>query len=128
MTELKQYYRNIEKKLTPGSHKKRFLHELRTSVDAWLEENPNADFHAVQQRFGTPERIAAEYAGEADTQEIAKKYKLRKWTVSIVAGAAVLALLMWLIAIVLAYINAADDAGGYIETSPIIEEILEENT
>lgn len=126
MTELKQYYRSIEKKLPAGSHKKRFMQELKASVGDWLEQNPNADLNAVQARFGTPERIAADYAGEMDTQEIIKKCKLRKWIISIVAGATALALAFWLTALIAAYIDSAKDVNGYIETSPITEEFWEE--
>lgn len=128
MTGLKQYYRSIEKRLPASSHKKRFIQELQASVDAWLEQNPSADFGTVQERFGTPEKIAADYSGEIDTQEVMKKYKLRKWIISIIAGAAALALVIWLVFLITASIDAAKDADGYVETSPIIEEILEEHT
>lgn len=127
MTELKQYYRSIEKRLPAGSHKKRFIQELQASVDAWLDQNPSADFGTVQERFGTPEKIAADYSGEIDTQEVMKKFKLRKWIISIIAGVAALALVIWLVVAIVAYINFHDSKNGYIETSPITEEILEEN-
>lgn len=124
MKELKQYYNQIQKKLPcTHSYRKRFVQDLQASVDSYLNENPNADFAAIEEHFGSPEQITSAYAMEMDTSEVVKKYKLRKWIISVVAGAAALVVLMWLGAVMRASVEFSQNhGGGYVETSPIIVE------
>lgn len=129
MTDLKQYYRQIQRALPcNGNYKKRLIRELKESVDSYLKEHPDADIKAVETRFGSPEQIAAACSTEMDTSEIVNNYRLRKWIITIVAAAAAVALALWITALITASMDAADDAGGYIETGSVVieeEEVYE---
>lgn len=55
MKELKKYYRQISSWLPCGGKlKKEIMARLRSTVEAYLLENPTADFDALQVHFGTP--------------------------------------------------------------------------
>lgn len=123
MTGLNQYYKQIQRKLPCSiTYKKRLIHELRGSVDSYLKEHPNADISAIEMHFGTPEQISTAYSSEMGTSDIIKKYRTRKHLITIVASVMAAALVFWLIALIIASIDAADDARGYIETGSVIIE------
>lgn len=125
--ELKTYYRHIWGCL-PGSGKikKQIMDSLRQSVNAYLEENPGADFKEVKAHFGTPQQIAAAYVEEMDTSEVMKKLRIRKTVVGIVCTAAALALLMWGIGLIIALVKEINAADGYYDVGPIVEIEVEE--
>ena len=50
---------------------------FKFSVEAYLEEHPDADLVALEERFGTVARIAKDFAGGYSDDYI-KSYKLRK--------------------------------------------------
>ena len=103
--------------------------EIRTAVEKamqecfgdYLEENPKADMAAVQSHFGTPNSIAASYVEQMDTEEVIKKFDIKKTVIGIVCGALVLSLLMWGAGLLIALIDGHDSESGYIETH-IVEE------
>lgn len=120
--EIRDYYRQIERCL-PGSAKakKRIMDSIRQSVGSYLEENPKADMAGVQSHFGTPNSIAASYVEQMDTEEVIKKFDIKKTVIGIVCGALVLSLLMWGAGLLIALIDGHNSESGYIETY-IVEE------
>ena len=112
--QLKKYYRSIRRCLScPGKMKNRILDNIRQSVSAYLEENPTADFAAVQQHFGTPQQIAAACIEEMTAPEIVKNFKVKKTVITIVCTAVALALLMWGITLGIALIENYNSAHGF---------------
>lgn len=123
MTELKQYYKQIQKTL-PCTHtyKKRLIQELKESVDSYLKEHPDTDMRAIENRFGTAEQIVASYAMEMDAVDIVKNHRMRKRIITVAVAVITVALVLWLVALIVASIDAADDERGYLETGIIVEE------
>lgn len=114
-TALKRYYRNIRKDL-PCSYKmkKRIMQQIRESVDQFLEQNPDADFDAVQLHFGEPQTIALSYIEDQDAPELLRRMRIRKKVLAIVAGTMALVLAVWMVAMVWAVINEQQTTGGHV--------------
>ncbi len=118
--ELNQYYRAIRRCLPCScKQKQQIMDRIRQSISSYMEEIPLADFSAVQAHFGTPQQIAHAYIEEMRTEEIAEKFNRKKSIATIVSVAVGLSFLMWGIALVLAYIDSHNSAGGYIVTTPV---------
>ena len=114
-TALKRYYRNIRKDL-PCSYKmkKRIMQQIRESVDQFLEQNPDADFDAVQLHFGEPQTIALSYIEDQDAPELLRRMRIRKKVLAIVAGTMALVLAVWMVAMAWAVINEQQTTGGHV--------------
>lgn len=122
MKELKQYYRDIAKKLPVGRKKKQqILLAITQSVEDYLAAHPLADFQAVQAHFGSPQEIAAAYIENMTTPEILKKFRFRKTVLSILCATAATALLLWGVVVGVALINEITSSGGYGVVDPIEE-------
>ena len=126
-TELKKYYRDISKSLPSSTRsKKRIMADLQASIDAYLAENPDADFRDIQTRFGTPHAIANSYVEQLETGDVIKKLDVRKTIVLAVCSALLVALLLWLTGIIIALVNDYNSSHGHFEADPIIEsEVIE---
>lgn len=113
---LKQYYRQISRHLScPAGRKQQIMENIRSGVNDFLLEKPDADMAAIMQHFGTPEQIAESYLSEMDLKELKKTLNIRKRTFTVVLIAVLTALAMWAIAVVIASIDAHIQAGGYGE-------------
>ena len=117
--KVKVYLRKIRKMIPGGKAKEQILEQIHQAVEAYLEENPGADWDAFQERFGTPEQISASYIAGMEPEEILGKFKKKKWIVGVVVGAVVLALLFWIIVIIAAWRTEMKDSGGYYEVEII---------
>lgn len=75
---LRRYLRTIRSYL-PCSRKvkKQILKEIQGNVNAYLEENPKADYAQIEVRFGSPKSIAAAYVDDMDTQELLHALHIR---------------------------------------------------
>lgn len=115
-TALKRYYRNIRKDL-PCSYKmkKKIMQQIQESVDQFLEQNPDADFDAVQLHFGEPQTIALSYIEDQDAPELLRKLRIKKKIIAVVVGVIVAILVIWGIAVVWAVIDSADTNNGYFD-------------
>lgn len=125
--EIKDYYRQIERCL-PGSAKakKRIMDSIRQSVSNYLEENPLTDLAGIRTHFGTPQQIANAYVEQLDTEEVIKKFDIKKTVICVVCGALVLSLLMWGVGLVIALIDGHDSDTGYYVVDPVVEVEMEE--
>ena len=83
--EVRAYLRKIRKAL-PGSFntKQAVASTLKSQIENYIEENPDATIDDVIERFGTPETIANEFDVTEFGAEI-KKYKLKVLVLSIVS-------------------------------------------
>ena len=93
---LKRYIRSISDALPCSRKMKRqIVSQLRESITDYLEQNPAADFAAVQGHFGTPQQIAASCVNDQDASTLLHKLSIKKKVLVIVAGVMAAILLMW---------------------------------
>lgn len=119
---LKRYYRSINQEL-PCSRKmkKQIMQRIQDSVTLFLEQNPNADFNAVQAHFGTAQEIASSYVDTQDAPALLQKMCIKKKALAIVAGVLTAALLVWVAAVVYAVISEYHTNEGYYVIVDITE-------
>lgn len=118
---LKRYYRSIRKDL-PCAYKmkKRILQQVQESVDQFLEQNPDADFDAVQLHFGEPQTIALSYIEDQDTPELLRKMRIKRKVIATVVGTMALILAIWLAVAVWGIIDANQTTNGHINDTIIV--------
>ncbi len=75
--------------------KRSILGKIRGQIQAFCQENPNADLAALVARFGEPRQIAGTYVDELDRDRLLKDLRIRRRIVGIVAVSACAALLIW---------------------------------
>lgn len=87
-TELINYYSSIDKALRSSHEEKRhIIKALRSDVEDYLTEFPEASLENLMSRFGTPDSIANEHMRDMPIDEISKRIssaKANKKTVLIV--------------------------------------------
>ena len=67
----KKYCRIVLSLLPCGRAEKEYIMEqIEASIDSFLSDEPGADFNAIQQRFGTPEEVAASLIENSGTAEV----------------------------------------------------------
>lgn len=112
---LKRYYRSIRKNL-PCSYKmkKTIMQQIQESVGLFLEQNPDADFDAIQLHFGEPRTIALSYIEDQDAPELLRKMRVKRKVIAIVAGTMALILALWLAVVVWGIVDAEQTTGGHI--------------
>ncbi len=100
----------------PGNRrqKKQILSRVEASVRDFVTENPNVDYAAIEQRFGTPQQIAASCIEEMDAQELTLQLRIRKTIVRIVAATALVLVLLWAGVVVTALIRHVKAMNGYL--------------
>lgn len=102
--QLKRYFKEIKRNL-PCYNKtmRKLLDDLKFSVCTFVYESDSVTMEQVEQRFGTPESIAAEFTAGVDGAYI-KSYKLKRRVAAIVISifaailVAVSALVIYIIA------------------------------
>ena len=119
--KVKVYLRKIRKMIPGGKAKEQILEQIHQAVEVYLEENPGANWDAVQERFGTPEQISASYIEGMEPDEILVKFKKKKIIVGVVVGAVVLALIAWITVVLAVWYEEKNAANGYYEIDPIVE-------
>lgn len=93
---LRAYYREIRDWLPCSfGEKNRMINKIRTSVRDYLEDQPKADFAQIRAHFGEPRGIAAACVDEMDTVALLKALRIRRRITAMVAGTALLLMLVW---------------------------------
>ena len=112
---LMRYLWKVRREL-PGNRKqkKQILSRVEASVRDFVAENPNADYAAIEQRFGTPQQIAASCIEEMDAQELTLQLRIRKTIVRIVAVTALALVLLWAGVVLTALVRHIKDMDGYL--------------
>lgn len=115
---LKRYYKAINSWL-PCSRKlrKQIIGQIQNCVEAYLEQNPDADITQLKNHFGDPQTIAATYVENTGTAEILKDLRIRRRIVRIVAGVMAVMLIMWAGVVIWAAIDAKESIDGQITKS-----------
>ena len=82
-TDLKRHYKQIDKAL-PWEGRKDLLPGIKSGVNSYLAENPEATVDDVIAYVVTPEDIAAEYYANQDGTKITKKIKASRLILTVV--------------------------------------------
>lgn len=73
-TELIKYFSSIDNALRSSSgEKQHIIKSLRSDIEEYLAEFPEASFENLMSRFGTPDSIAKEYIQGMPVDEINKR-------------------------------------------------------
>ena len=120
-----RFVREIKRDLpNTGRRNRAFLNQIQENVKVYLAENQNADYHAITERFGTPQQIISSYVQEMDTQEISNGMRCRNIVIGIVISVAVLILLSWSGVVYNAMTKHLDQHDGYYDVAiDVIEDI-----
>lgn len=114
-TALKRYYHSISKELPcPRKTRVKIMQQIQSSVNLFLEQNPDADFHDVQVHFGEPQTIALSYIEDQDTPELLRKMHIKRKIIAIVATTMALILAIWMSVAIWGVIDTNDRNNGHI--------------
>lgn len=102
-TILNKYFQDIERELkADGAYKASLLEKLRSDLEDFLEEHPEATEAQLRQFFGSPEDYAREYTATLDPEELCSKVSHgrfhRKLLISVAATvlAVIIGLALWI--------------------------------
>lgn len=104
-----------------GKQKKQILRRVETSVRNFVSERPNADYHMVTARFGTPKQIVQTCLEEMNGEELIRELNSRRKIVRIVLTTAVIVISLWAAVVILALAEHNSRANGYF-----VEQIVHE--
>lgn len=111
--DLKKYIKDINSYLICDcGTRNKFIKDLKSDIDEYIERNSVTDFDSVYNHFGEPCNIAKGFLENADTKKIKRKMNITK----VVMIAVIIALAMWGIGITAAWIDAHQSHTGYDET------------
>lgn len=100
-----------------GKLKREIMARIKTVLNDYLNDHPDADFAELLHRFGTPQQIAASYIEEMNVQDLLKQLRIRKKIIGIVVATAVTLVLLWAGAVTTALIRHINDMNGYLVVS-----------
>ena len=100
-----------------GKLKREIMARIKTVLNDYLNDHPNADFAELSHRFGTPQQIAASYIEEMNVQDLLKRLRIRKKIICIVIATALTLVLLWAGVVITALIRHIKDMNGYLIVS-----------
>lgn len=113
--QIRRYYGEIRKNLPcRGRRKREFMTKIKSMVDQYLQENPQADVSDVTARFGTPQQIASAYLNEQDDQVLVRDMRVGNRVVKVALAAALVVIMIFAGTMVVALIDRHDDMSGNI--------------
>lgn len=86
---------------------------IKTVLNDYLTEHPDADFAELSRRFGTPKQVASSCVENMDTEELLHNLRIRRRILGIVAGTALIVLMLWVGTVTYAIIHNERIAHGY---------------
>ena len=112
--EIEKYLSEIQNNLV-GSNKakKNIIREIEGFVYDYAEVKGVKDISDIYSHFGTPEEMAQTYLSQSDPKKIAKAVKIKK---TVVIGI-VVALLMFAIYLIIAFVDGHKSSEGFSEES-----------
>ena len=111
--DVKKYIKDINAYLICDcGTRNKFIRDLKSDIDEYIESNCVTDFESVYDHFGEPRDIAKGFLENADTKKIKRKMNITR--VALIA--VIVALVMWGIGITIELIDAHQDYAGYDET------------
>ena len=112
--EVKKYIKDINSYLICDcSTRNKFIGDLKSDIDEYIEGNSVTDFDSVYNHFGEPRDIAKGFLENADIKKIKRKMDITR--VALIA--VIVALVMWGIGITATWIDAHESNTGHAETS-----------
>lgn len=87
----------------------KFIGDLKSDIDEYIENNSVTDFDSVYNHFGEPQNIAKGFLETADTKKIKRKMNITKVAVT----AIIIALVMFGVFLAINLIDAHQDYTGY---------------
>lgn len=111
MTDIKkQYFRKIKKNLSCCAKKKKdYLEEMDSSVEYFLQQNPEATIQDLYVTFGDPHTIADSFLEHGDPEQLAHKLSTkRRIVIGVIAVVSILAIVLGII-----FFSFADDLHNY---------------
>lgn len=90
------------------------MSQVGASVWDYVTNTPGADLRCIVAKFGEPEKIALDYAGEMDSKEILEQIQNRSYIFRVVVATALLILAMWACVVGYAWRKHKIHDGGYI--------------
>lgn len=123
---LMRYLWKVRRELPGGrKQKKQILSRVESSVRDFLAENPNADYAAMEQRFGKPQEIAASCIEEMSTPELTQQLRIKKKILYIIGATALIIILLWAGFVLAAVIDSHRSINGYGQYGEVT--VIEEN-
>lgn len=101
----------------PRKDRKAFLLELRTNVEYYLSEKPDAGYGDLEANFGKPDDLGKEFSDSLEPQALERFLRIRKRTCFFVCFIAIAILITVIGYLVMDYIKMEHFRNGYeIET------------
>lgn len=117
--EIQRYCRRVSSWLPCcRKEKKEILEKIRISIADYRDQNPGADFPAIEAHFGTPQAIAASYVDMMDTAELLRKLRIRRRIIAIVLILTAIILVTWLGTVAWAIIEEINSSNAHIVINP----------
>lgn len=108
--DFKKYIKDINSYLICDcGTRNKFIRDLKSDIDEYIENNSVTDFDSVYKHFGAPRDIAKGFLETADTKRIKRKMNITK----VVLIGIIIALVMWGIGITSAIIDAHESNTGF---------------
>ena len=115
--EIRSYYRQVSGWLPCGGvHKRRIMARIRSNVNGYLAQNPEAGPEQLRAHFGEPKDIAAAYVSDLDTGELLAALRIRRRIAAAVLAAVMFIAVTWGVSVLWAIEEAKASFGGHYET------------
>lgn len=109
-----------------GKVERKYLKELNSYIDEYIERNPEVSEEEIIQEFGSPSDVAGEYLLGADEKYLFKKLRISHFIKSGISIFIILILLYNIYISYLAYLDYKDALNYQMSTEEIIIETIEE--
>ena len=76
--ELKKYYREISKALSGSKEKKIIVAQIKSSVRQYIQDNTDATFNNIVQKFGSPSEIVEQYYDDNVAKDLSAQLNKHK--------------------------------------------------
>lgn len=94
--QIRRYLRQVSNKLPySGKKRKQIIEDLNRNIKNYVLTAPDATMQDIIKHFGSPETIALSGFEQTEINDLLKKMRVRKSVVRLVAGIAVLGVLIW---------------------------------
>ena len=97
-----------------GKLKREIMARIKTVLDDYLNDHPDADSAELSHRFGTPQQIAASYIEEMNVQDLLKQLRIRRKIICIVVATALTFVSLWAGVVITALIRHVKAMDGYL--------------
>ena len=108
--QLDEYFAEVSKALMcPPKQKKAFINQLRSDVESFLNDNPDATADEIKACFGSAESIAQSFITNSEPGTLKKALDIKK----VILIGVIVALVIYLAFVVISLIDVHTEAHGY---------------